>query len=250
MKALVAIKRALDYNIVPRILHDGTDVDIAGAKMSINPLDEIALEEALRLKEKNRIQEIIVASIGTSSAQDVLRHGLAMGADRAILIQTDKQPDQLGVAKLLNALVSREKPDIVLLGKQSIDEEACQTGQMLAALMNAPQGTFASRISLNGNEISVTRETEGGTETLALTLPAVLTADLRLNEPRFVKLPNLMMAKRKLIETLSASDLGINLCVHVKRLKVSQPSMRPAGIKVGSIEELVSKLNASGVLHP
>ncbi|MBU6460443.1 MAG: electron transfer flavoprotein subunit beta/FixA family protein [Proteobacteria bacterium] len=249
MKALVAVKRALDYNIVPRIRSDGTDVDIAGAKMSISPLDEIALEEALRLKEQNKVDEILVVSVGPAITQDVLRHGLAMGASRALLLEAESLLDQLGIAKLLHALVEREKPDLILLGKQSIDDEACQVGQMLAGLMNASQGTFASKLQLVNDEIIVTRETEAGTETLALMLPAVITADLRLNEPRFVKLPNLMMAKKKPIEIIPANELVTHLEPRIKRTQISPPATRPPGILVKDVADLVTTLNKSGALH-
>ena len=249
MKILVAVKRVVDYNIKVRIRPDGSDVDIEGVKMGINPFDENAIEEALRLKEKGKATEIVAVSLGSSVNQDVLRHSLAMGVDRAILLETDAILQPLGVAKLLKAIVAREQPDLVILGKQAIDDDAGQAGQMLAALLGYPQGTFASTLQVEGNEIVVTREVDGGTETLALSLPAVVTADLRLNEPRFVKLPNLMMARKKPIETINASELGIDLEPRLKLLKVSEPTARKAGIKVGSVEELISKLRAhEGIL--
>jgi len=249
MKILVAVKRVVDYNIKVRIRPDGSDVDIEGVKMGINPFDENAIEEALRLKEKGKATEIVAVSLGSSVNQDVLRHSLAMGVDRAILLETDAILQPLGVAKLLKAIVAREQPDLIILGKQAIDDDAGQAGQMLAALLGYPQGTFASTLQVEGNEIVVTREVDGGTETLALSLPAVVTADLRLNEPRFVKLPNLMMARKKPIETINASELGIDLEPRLKLLKVSEPTARKAGIKVGSVEELINKLRAhEGIL--
>lgn len=250
MKILVAVKRVVDYNIKVRIKPDGSDVDIDGVKMGINPFDENAVEEALRLKEKGLASEVVVVSLGTAVNQDVLRHSLAMGADRAILLKTDADLQPLGVAKLLKAIVSREHSDIIILGKQAIDDDAGQAGQMLAALLDYPQGTFASTLQVEGNEVVVTREVDGGTETLALTLPALITADLRLNEPRFVKLPNLMMARKKLIETINASEFEIDLEPRLKLIQVSEPVARKAGIKVGSIEELLNKLRAhEGILE-
>jgi len=244
MKILVAVKRVVDYNIKVRIKADGSDVDIAGVKMGINPFDENAIEEALRLKEKGKASEVVVVSIGSAANQDVLRHALAMGADRAILLETDANVQPLGVAKLLKAMIEREQPQLIMLGKQAIDDDAGQAGQMLAALLDYPQGTFASTVQIEGDEIVVTREVDGGTETLALTLPAIITADLRLNEPRFVKLPNLMMARKKPIETINASEFGIDLKPRLNLLKVSEPPARKAGIKVGSVEELINKLRA------
>ncbi|NHQ86541.1 electron transfer flavoprotein subunit beta/FixA family protein [Iodobacter sp. HSC-16F04] len=248
MKVLVAVKRVVDYNIRPRIKADGSDVDIAGVKMSINPFDEIAVEEALRLKERGVVTEIVAVTIGTAACQDVLRHALAMGADRVILLESDLELQPLGVAKLLKAIVDKEQPGLVILGKQAIDDDAGQTGQMLAALMNAGQGAFASSITVADGEAVVVREIDGGTETVALKLPAVITADLRLNEPRFVKLPNLMMAKKKPIETIAASDLGINAEPRLKLLKAAEPAERKAGIKVANVAELVSKLREAGAI--
>ncbi|MES2580380.1 MAG: electron transfer flavoprotein subunit beta/FixA family protein [Pseudomonadota bacterium] len=244
MKILVAVKRVVDYNIKVRIKPDGSDVDIAGVKMSVNPFDENAIEEALRIKEQGKATEVIVVSFGSTANHDVLRHALAMGADRAILVESDEKLQSLGVAKLLKAVVLREQANLILLGKQSVDDDAGQMGQMLAALLDYPQATFASSIKLDGNEAIVTREVDGGTETLALDLPAVITADLRLNEPRFVKLPNLMMARKKPIETLSASELGLDIQPRLTLLKVNEPPARKPGIKVNSVEELVSKLRA------
>ncbi|AMC34907.1 electron transfer flavoprotein subunit beta/FixA family protein [Janthinobacterium sp. B9-8] len=248
MKVLVAVKRVVDYNIRPRIKADGSDVDIAGVKMSINPFDEIAVEEALRLKERGVVTEIVAVTIGTVACQDVLRHALAMGADRVILLESDLELQPLGVAKLLKAIVDKEQPSLVILGKQAIDDDAGQTGQMLAALMNAGQGAFASSITVADGEALVVREVDGGTETVALKLPAVITADLRLNEPRFVKLPNLMMAKKKPIETIAASDLGVDAAPRLKLLKAAEPAERKAGIKVANVAELVSKLREVGAI--
>ena len=250
MKILVAVKRVVDYNIKVRIKPDGSNVDIEGVKMGINPFDENALEEALRLKEKGIATEVVAISLGTSASQDVLRHSLAMGADRAILIEAGADLQPLAVAKLLKSIVTREQPNLILLGKQAIDDDAGQTGQMLAALLDYPQGTFVSTLQIEGNEALVTREVDGGTETLALTLPAVITADLRLNEPRFVKLPNLMMARKKPIETINAAELGANLEARLKLIQVSEPPVRKAGIRVGSVEELLNKLRAhDGILE-
>lgn len=249
MKILVAVKRVVDYNIKVRIKADGSDVDIEGVKMGINPFDENAIEEALRLKEQGKATEIIAVSIGSTANQDVLRHALAMGADRAVLLEADANIEQLGVAKLLKSVVAREQPDIILLGKQAIDDDAGQTGQMLAALLGYPQATFASAIQIENNEAIVTREVDGGTETLAIALPAVITADLRLNEPRFVKLPNLMMARKKPIETISATEAGADIATRLQLLKVAEPAPRKAGIKVNSVEELLNKLRShQGVL--
>lgn len=249
MKILVAVKRVVDNNVKVRIKPDGSNVDIEGVKMGVNPFDENAIEEALRLKEKGLATEVIAVSLGGAANQDVLRHSLAMGADRAILLESDADLQPLAVAKLLKAIVDREKPDLILLGKQAIDDDAGQSGQMLAALLDYPQGTFASSIQKEANTLIVTREVDGGTETLALTLPAVVTADLRLNEPRFVKLPNLMMARKKPIETIKATELGIATEPHLKLIQVAEPAVRKAGIKVGSVEELLNKLRAhEGIL--
>ena len=241
MKILVAIKRVVDYNIQVRIKPDGSNVDIDNVKMGVNPFDENAIEEALRLKEKGIATEVIAVSLGTSANQDVLRHALAMGADRAILLETDAELQPLAVAKLVKSVADREQPDLILLGKQAIDDDAGQTGQMLAALMDYPQGTFTSELQVEGKEIIVTREVDGGTETQ---LPCVVTADLRLNDPRFVKLPNLMMARKKPIETINAAELGIDVNPRLNLLQVSEPPARKAGIKVDSVEELVDKLRS------
>jgi len=244
MKILVAIKRVVDYNIKVRIKPDGSNVDIDGVKMSVNPFDENAIEEAVRLKEKGVASEIVVVSLGGAANQDVLRHGLAMGADRAILVESDQDLQPLAVAKLLKSLVDREQPALTILGKQAIDDDAGQAGQMLAALLGYPQATFTSAITVNGNEVVATREVDGGTETIGFNLPAVITADLRLNDPRFVKLPNLMMARKKSIETISATDLGVDTQPRLQLLKVSEPPARKSGIKVNSVQELLAKLRA------
>jgi len=243
MKILVAVKRVVDYNIKVHVKKDGSDVDIAGVKMGANPFDENAIEEALRLKEKGLASEIVAVSIGSTANQDVLRHALAMGVDRSILIETDSILQPLGVAKLLKAIVELEKPALILLGKQAIDSDAGQTGQMLAALLGYGQGAFASTIKIENSEVIVTREVDGGTETLAICLPAVLTADLRLNEPRFVKLPNLMMARKKPIQTITVTELGVDVTPHLNLISVSEPPARKAGIKVSSVQELLQKLN-------
>ena len=242
MKILVAIKRVQDYNVKVRPKSDGSDVDIEGIKMGINPFDENALEEALRLKEKELASEITVVSIGDEKNQDVLRHGLAMGANRAILVETNESFEPLGVAKVLKGLVDKEKPDLILLGKLALDSDAGQTGQMLAGLLDYPQGTFASKVDIENNKILVTREIDGGTNTLKMNIPAVLTADLRLNEPRFVKLPNLMMARKKTIEKIKASELATNTSSRIKLLDVSVPPSRKAGIKVENVKELLIQL--------
>jgi electron transfer flavoprotein beta subunit len=242
MKILVAVKRVVDYNVKVRCKSDGSDVDIANVKMSMNPFDEIAVEEAVRLKEAGKATEIVVASLGVKQCEETLRTALAMGADRAIHVETDAILQPLAVAKLLKAIVDKEQPQLVILGKQAIDDDANQTGQMLAALMNAPQGTFASKVDLAGDKVSVTREIDGGLETVSLSLPAIVTTDLRLNEPRYVKLPNIMAAKKKPLDKLTPADLGIDPAPRLKTLKVSDPPVRKAGIKVGSVAELVSKL--------
>lgn len=244
MKILVAVKRVVDYNIKVRVKPDGSDVDIDGVKMSVNPFDENALEAAIRLKELHAGTEVVAVSIGSAANQDVLRHALAMGADRAILVETGTRLQTLNVAKLLKSIALREQADLIILGKQAIDDDAGQVGQMLAALLDYAQGTFASALEIEGNEILVTREVDGGTETIALTLPAVVTADLRLNEPRFVKLPNLMMARKKPIETLPAADLGAEIKPRLTLVKVTEPPPRKTGIIVTDIEELLTKLRS------
>jgi electron transfer flavoprotein beta subunit len=243
MKILVPVKRVVDYNVKVRVKSDQTGVDIANVKMSMNPFDEIAVEEAVRLKEKGVATELVVVSCGTTACQETLRTALALGADRAILIDTgdvDLQP--LAVAHLLNAIVAREQPQLVILGKQAIDDDANQTGQMLAALAGMPQATFASKVEVQGAEVLVTREVDGGLETLALTMPAVVTTDLRLNEPRYVTLPNIMKAKKKPLDTLKPSDLGVDAAPRLKTLKVVEPKSRSAGIQVPDVNTLVDKL--------
>ena len=243
MKILVAIKRVQDYNIKVQPKPDGSDVDMEGVKMGVNPFDENAIEEAIRLKEKGVASEIVGVSIGSSLNQDVLRQGLAMGVDKAILVETDKVLQPLAIAKLLKKVVEKEKPDLILLGKLALDSDAGQTGQMLAGLLNCSQGTFASSIEIKDSEVFITREIDGGTESIVTKLPAVLTADLRLNEPRFVKLPNLMMARKKSIETIKADDLGVDISSKLKTISVSEPPPRKVGIKVKDIKELLQKLN-------
>lgn len=242
MKIIVPIKRVIDANVRVRVKSDETGVETANVKMAINPFCEIAVEEAVRIKEAGKAEEIIVVTAGTSQCQDVLRTALAMGADRAILIETEKELQPLAVAKLLKAVAEKESPRIFILGKQAIDDDNNQTGQMLSALLGWPQATFASRIDLEDSRVEVTREVDGGLETLSLQLPAVITTDLRLNEPRYVKLPNIMKAKKKPLDVLKPADLGIELPEGVKVLKVVEPPKRSAGIKVADVAELVDKL--------
>ena len=242
MKALVAVKRVVDYNVKVRVKADGSDVDIGNVKMSMNPFDEIAVEEAVRLKEAGKISEIVVVSLGVKQCEETLRTALAMGGDRAIHVQTDDYLEPLAVAKLLCKIAEREQPQLILLGKQAIDDDANQTAQMLAALLNAPQGTFASKVELGENEVTVVREVDGGLETVALKLPAVISADLRLNEPRYVKLPNIMQAKKKPLEKLAVEELGVDIAPKLQRLKVAEPKPRIGGVKVQSVAELVAKL--------
>jgi electron transfer flavoprotein beta subunit len=246
MKILVAVKRVIDFNVKPRVKMDGSGVDLANVKMSMNPFDEIAVEEAIRLKEKGKASEIVAVSIGPAKAQETLRTALAMGADRAILVQTDEEVEPLGVAKILARIAEEEKPEIVILGKQAIDDDNNATGQMLAALLGWPQGTFASKIEL-GDGATVTREVDGGLETVALKLPAVITTDLRLNEPRYASLPNIMKAKSKPLVTKTPEELGVDIARRLEVLKVAEPAKRQAGIKVASVDELVGKLKALGV---
>ena len=242
MKILVPVKRVVDYNVKVRVKADGTGVDIANVKMSMNPFDEIAIEEAVRLKEKGVATEVVAVSCGVAQCTETLRTAMAIGADRAILVQTDDELQPLAVAKLLAALVAREQPGLVILGKQAIDDDANQTGQMLAALAKLPQATFASKLEVVDGRARVTREVDGGLETLSLSLPALVSTDLRLNEPRYVTLPNIMKAKKKPLETLSPADLGVDTAPRLKTLKVAEPAARKAGIKVGSVAELVDKL--------
>ncbi len=244
MKALVPVKRVVDYNVKVRVKSDNTGVDIANVKMSMNPFDEIAVEEAVRLKEKGAVSEVIAVSCGVAACQETLRTAMAIGADRAILVETpaDLELQPLAVAKLLKALVDKEQPGLVILGKQAIDDDCNQTGQMLAALADLPQATFASKVEVIGDKVSVIREVDGGLETLSLDLPAVVTTDLRLNEPRYVTLPNIMKAKKKPLETLKPEDLGVDVIPRIKTLKVSEPPKRGAGIKVADVATLVDKL--------
>jgi electron transfer flavoprotein beta subunit len=242
MKVLIGVKLVVDANVKIRVRADGLGVEIAGLKHSINPFCEIAVEEAVRLKEKGAADEIVVVSIGPAAAQEALRAALAVGADRAIHVLTDEEVQPLAVAKTLKAIVDKEQPQLVILGKQAIDDDCNQTGQMLAALLGWPQGTFASKVVAGDGGITVTREIDGGLETVELTLPAVVTSDLRLNEPRYASLPNIMKAKKKPLETVKPEDLGVDLTPRLKTLKVAEPPRRQAGIKVGSVQELVEKL--------
>ena len=242
MKALVAVKRVVDYNVKVRVKADGSDVDIGNVKMSMNPFDEIAVEEAVRLKEAGKISEIVAVSLGEKKCEDTLRTALAMGADRAVHVETDVVLEPLTVAKLLKAVAEKEQPQLLLLGKQAIDDDANQTAQMLAALLNAPQATFASKVALAGDEVVVQREIDGGIEEVALKLPAVISTDLRLNEPRFVKLPNIMAAKKKPLEKCTPADLGVDTALRIEVLKYAEPKARQAGVKVADVAELVAKL--------
>jgi electron transfer flavoprotein beta subunit len=242
MKVLVPVKRVVDYNVKVRVKSDQTGVDIANVKMSMNPFDEIAVEEAVRLKEKGTATEVVAVSCGVPQCQETLRTAMAIGADRAILVETDAELQPLAVAKLLKAIVDKEKPDLVILGKQAIDDDANQTGQMLAALADLPQATFASKIELADGRAQVTREVDGGLETISVKLPAIVTADLRLNEPRYVTLPNIMKAKKKPLETVKPADLGVDAAPRLKTLKVSEPPARKAGARVPDVATLVAKL--------
>ena len=242
MKVLVAVKRVVDYNVKVRVKSDNTGVDTANVKMSMNPFDEIAVEEAVRLKEKGVVTEIIAVSCGVTQCQETLRTAMAIGADRAILVETAEELQPLAVAKLLKALIDKEQPGLVLLGKQAIDDDCNQTGQMLAALADLPQATFASKIEIADGKASVTREVDGGLETISVSLPAVVTVDLRLNEPRYVTLPNIMKAKKKPMEIFKPEDLGVDVTPRIKTLKVSEPPKRSAGIKVPDVATLVDKL--------
>ncbi|GAA4883754.1 electron transfer flavoprotein subunit beta/FixA family protein [Ferrimonas pelagia] len=242
MKVLVAVKRVIDYNVRVRVKSDNTDVDLANTKMAINPFCEIAVEEAVRLKEKGVATEVVVVSIGDKACQEQLRTSLALGADRAIQVEVNGAMDPLSIAKLLNKVVEKEQPGLILLGKQAIDSDNNQTGQMLAALAGLPQATFASEVVIDGDKATVTREIDGGLQTLELSLPAVVTTDLRLNEPRYASLPNIMKAKRKPLEVISAEDLGVSVTAKLKTLRVDNPPSRSAGIKVDSVEQLIDKL--------
>ncbi len=245
MKALVAVKRVVDFNVKVRVNANGSGVDIGNVKMSMNPFDEIAVEEAVRLKEAGKISEVVAVSLGEKKCEDTLRTALAMGADRGIHVETDALLEPLAVAKLLKKIVDKEQPSLVLLGKQAIDDDANQTAQMLAALMNAPQGTFASKVVLSADEAVVTRDIDGGMETVALKLPAVISADLRLNEPRFVKLPALMQAKKKIIEKHTVEELAVNIESRLQIKQYAEPKARQAGVKVANVAELVEKLAAA-----
>ncbi|WP_404373433.1 electron transfer flavoprotein subunit beta/FixA family protein [Sphingomonas sp. MMS24-J45] len=246
MKVMVPVKRVLDYNVKPRVKADGTGVDLANVKMSMNPFDEIAVEEAIRLKDKG-VTEIVVVSIGEQKAQETLRTALAMGADRAILVVSEDKVEPLGVAKLLKAIVAEENPDLIILGKQAIDDDNNQTGQMLAGLMGVGQATFASKVDLAADSVTVTREVDGGAETETLKLPAIITVDLRLNEPRYASLPNIMKAKSKPLAQKTPADYGVDVAPRLTTLKVVEPAKRSAGVKVADVDELVAKLKAMGV---
>jgi electron transfer flavoprotein beta subunit len=242
MKILVPVKRVVDYNVKVRVKSDGTGVDIANVKMSMNPFDEIAVEEATRLKEGGKATEVVAVSAGVTQSQETLRTAMAIGADRGILIETTEELQPLAVAKLLKAVADKEQPQLIILGKQAIDDDSNQTGQMLAALLGWPQATFASKVTIDGDKATVTREVDGGLETISLSLPAVVTTDLRLNEPRYVTLPNIMKAKKKPLETIKPADLGVDVAPRVKTLKVTEPPKRSAGIVVPDVATLVSKL--------
>jgi electron transfer flavoprotein beta subunit len=247
MKILVPVKRVIDYNVKPRVKSDGTGVDLANVKMSMNPFDEISVEEAIRIKEAGKAEEIIAVSVGPAKAQETLRTALAMGADRAILVETDEEVEPLAVAKILKAIAEAEQPGLVILGKQAIDDDSNQTGQMLAALMGRPQGTFANELTIDGDSVTVKREVDGGLETVKLSLPAIITTDLRLNEPRYASLPNIMKAKKKELDVKAPGDYGVDIAPRLKTHKVTEPPVRQAGIKVADVDELVAKLKAMGV---
>ena len=240
MKILVPVKRVIDYNVKPRVKADGSGVDLTNVKMSMNPFDEIAVEEAIRLREKGKASEIVAVSIGPAKATETLRTALAMGADRAILVETEDEIEPLAVAKILKAIADEEQPGLVLLGKQAISDDSNQTGQMLAALMGRPQGTFANTVEIEGDHVTVKREVDGGLETVKLALPAVVTTDLRLNEPRYASLPNIMKAKSKPLSAKTPADYGIDTTPRLKTLKVSEPPVRQAGVKVADVDELVA----------
>ncbi len=248
MKIMVPVKRVVDYNVKVRVKSDNTGVELANVKMSMNPFDEIAVEEAIRLKEAGKAEEIVVVSIGPKAATETLRTGLAMGADRGILVEYDGETEPLAVAKVLKGVIEEENPGVVLLGKQAIDDDCNQTGQMLAQLLGWPQGTFASEVAIDGDSVNVTREVDGGLETLKLNMPAVITTDLRLNEPRYASLPNIMKAKRKPIDEKAPGDYGVDMAPRLTTLKVEEPPQREAGIKVETVEELVGKLKEKGVI--
>ena len=248
MKVLVPVKRVIDYNVKVRVKPDQSGVDLANVKMSMNPFDEIAIEEAVRMKEAGKAEEIVAVSIGPKQATETLRTALAMGADRGILVQTDATVEPLAVAKILKAIVEAESPQLVVLGKQAIDDDCNQTGQMLAALLGWPQGTFASKVDLDGGKVSVTREVDGGLQTVALDMPAIVTTDLRLNEPRYASLPNIMKAKKKPIDEKTPEDFGVDITPRLSVVKVTEPPVREAGEKVGDVATLVSKLKEKGAV--
>jgi len=248
MKVLVPVKRVIDYNVKVRVKADQSGVDLANVKMSMNPFDEIAVEEAVRLKEKGKASEVVVVSIGPQQASETIRTALAMGADRGILVKTDQIVEPLAVAKILKTLVDAEKPGLVITGKQAIDDDANQVGQMLAALLDWPQGTFAHSLELGDNSAKITREIDGGLQTVEVKLPAVMTTDLRLNEPRYASLPNIMKAKKKPIDEKTPADLGVDITPRLKVLKVSEPPKRGGGVKLSSAGELLDKLKAAGVI--
>jgi len=250
MKVLVPVKRVVDYNVKVRVKADGSGVDISNVKMSMNPFDEIAVEEATRLKEGGKAVEVVAVSVGPNQCQETLRTAMAIGADRGILVEIDTEVRPLGVAKVLKAIADKEQPQLIILGKQAIDDDSNQTGQMLAALLGWPQATFASAISIDDGKATVTREVDGGLETLALQLPAIVTTDLRLNEPRYITLPNIMKAKKKPLETVKPADLGVDVTTRLKTLKVAEPPMRAGGIVVKSVEELISKLKNEARVVP
>ena len=249
MKVLVPVKRVIDYNVKPRVKMDGTGVDLANVKMSMNPFDEIAVEEAIRLREKGVATEIIAVSVGVQKCQETLRTALAMGADRAILVLTEDEVEPLAVAKILKGIVDEEQPGLVILGKQAIDDDSNQTGQMLAALTGRPQGTFASKVEVSGDSVTVTREVDGGLETVSLKTPAIVTTDLRLNEPRYASLPNIMKAKSKPLANKTPADYGVDTAPRLKTLKVEEPAKRQAGVKVADVDELIGKLKVLGVVE-
>jgi electron transfer flavoprotein beta subunit len=242
MKVLVAVKRVVDYKVKIRVKADYTGVELTNVKMAMNPFDEIAVEEAVRMKEAGSATEIVAVSLGPSACQETIRYAMALGADRGVLVQTDQELEPLAVSKLLKAVAERENPDLIILGKQAIDDDCNQTGQMLAALLDWPQGTFASKVERGDGEMQVTREIDGGLETVKLNLPAVITTDLRLNEPRYAKLPNIMKAKKKPLDVIDAGSTGVDLTLRLTTLKVSEPPQRKAGIRVGSVTELIEKL--------
>ena len=248
MKVLVPVKRVIDPNVRPRVKADGTGVDLANIKMAMNPFCEIAVEEAVRMKEKGVVTEIVLVSVGPAQAQETIRIGLAMGGDRGILVQTDVAVEPLAVAKILAKIVEAEQPGLVILGKQAIDDDANQTGQMLAALLDWPQGSFASAVAMDGDKLKVTREVDGGLQTVSLSLPAVVTTDLRLNEPRFASLPNIMKAKKKVIDTKSPADYGVDVTPRLSVVKVAEPKKREAGEKVADVDTLIAKLKSAGAI--